>query len=151
MVDSCQALQEAKNAIAAKMGGGWPCMEKMDLTCIGHGGHVGWKVCPASNLLGFYIEPVTVEIVEQFGFACPKVMFPSSNWDVLEAASVFSKGFQLGSVAPLAFDDSAGRIRVNDTGPFLMFVRTIATPKTWLANLGHFPLSCFRLQDASSR
>ena len=60
MVDSCQALQEAKNAIAAKMGGGWPCMEKMDLTCIRHksishvqGGHVGWKVCPASNLLGF--------------------------------------------------------------------------------------------------
>lgn len=136
MVDSCQALQEAKNAIAAKMGGGWPCMEKMDLTCIRHKSishvqrvHVGWKVCPASNLIGFYIEPVTVE---QFGFACPKVMFPSSNWDVLEAASVFSKGFQLGSVAPLAFDDSAGRIRVNDTGPFLMFVRTMPLQKLGL-------------------
>lgn len=36
MVDLCQALQEAKNAIAAKMGGGWPCVEKMDLTCIRH-------------------------------------------------------------------------------------------------------------------
>lgn len=89
--------------------------------------HRAWGSCglegffqPGSNLLGFYIELVTVE---QFGFACPKVMFPSSNWDVLEAASVFSKGFQLGSVAPLAFDDSAGRIRVNNTGPFLMFVR----------------------------
>ena len=128
MVDSCQALQEAKNAIAAKMGGGWPCVEKMDLTCIGHGGHVGWKgfFQPGSNLLGFYIELVTVE---QFGFACPKVMFPSSNWDVLEAASVFSKGFQLGSVAPLAFDDSAGRIRVNNTGPFLMFVRIMLLQK----------------------
>ena len=77
----------------------------------------------------FYLEPVTVE---QFGFACPKVMFPSSNWDVLEAASVFSKGFQLGSVASLAFDDSAGRIRANDTGPFLMFVRTMLLQKLFL-------------------
>ena len=114
----------------------------MDLTCIGHktishlqGGH-GLECLSSQGqiLWGFYLEPATAE---QFGFACPKVIFLSSNWDVLEAASAF----RLGSVTSLALDDSAARARANNAGPFLMLVRTMLSPKTWLANLGYFPFS----------